>query len=252
MLRDLPHIDALPEGRRARHLVAAALPPAAAPSTASPCAWRRPQCPSVPSHCWSSTPKPVTRRRAVCRRPPGRHRDRREPAVILRRGRHRTPRRRRVAGVTAGPAGLAHARGPTPIDAAMTLDAGQRLLIHRSDMHRTRMAPDPDSPALRPLQPGQARLAVEHFALTANNITYAAFGEAMKYWQFFPGRRPRLGLPAGVGLCHGCRIAHRGCRGRATLLGLLSVAAPGRATRASGQRGLRRCRHAPPGARRGL
>ncbi len=68
----------------------------------------------------------------------------------------------------------------------MTLDAGQRLLIDRNDLHRTQMAPDPDSPAQRPLQPGQARLAVEHFALTANNITYAAFGNAMKYWQFFP------------------------------------------------------------------
>lgn len=29
-------------------------------------------------------------------------------------------------------------------------------------------------------------LAIESFALTANNITYAAFGEMMKYWDFFP------------------------------------------------------------------
>lgn len=36
------------------------------------------------------------------------------------------------------------------------------------------------------LVPGQVRLAIESFALTANNITYAAFGEAMNYWQFFP------------------------------------------------------------------
>ena len=68
----------------------------------------------------------------------------------------------------------------------MTLEAGQRLLIARADLHRTRIAADPDSPALRPLQPGQVRLSIEHFSLTANNITYAAFGEAMKYWQFFP------------------------------------------------------------------
>jgi hypothetical protein len=75
---------------------------------------------------------------------------------------------------------------PPPPDAAMTLEAGQRLLIARADLHRTRIAADPDSPALRPLQPGQVRLSIEHFSLTANNITYAAFGEAMKYWQFFP------------------------------------------------------------------
>lgn len=36
------------------------------------------------------------------------------------------------------------------------------------------------------LAPGQVRLDIESFALTANNITYAAFGEAMNYWQFFP------------------------------------------------------------------
>lgn len=37
-----------------------------------------------------------------------------------------------------------------------------------------------------PLTPGQVRLGIESFALTSNNITYAAFGEAMSYWQFFP------------------------------------------------------------------
>ncbi|MDO9285573.1 MAG: DUF2855 family protein, partial [Aquabacterium sp.] len=37
-----------------------------------------------------------------------------------------------------------------------------------------------------PLAAGQVRVAIAHFALTSNNITYAAFGEAMNYWQFFP------------------------------------------------------------------
>jgi hypothetical protein len=37
-----------------------------------------------------------------------------------------------------------------------------------------------------PLLPGQVRVGIEHFAYTANNITYAAFGEAMSYWRFFP------------------------------------------------------------------
>jgi hypothetical protein len=36
------------------------------------------------------------------------------------------------------------------------------------------------------LRVGEARLRIESFALTANNVTYAAMGEAMKYWQFFP------------------------------------------------------------------
>ena len=73
----------------------------------------------------------------------------------------------------------------------MNADAGQRLFIARNDLHRVQFGPDPD--ALRLLDEGQARLALEHFALTANNITYAAFGEAMKYWQFFPAPDPAWG-----------------------------------------------------------
>jgi hypothetical protein len=36
------------------------------------------------------------------------------------------------------------------------------------------------------LADGQVRVRVAHFAYTANNITYAAFGDAMNYWGFFP------------------------------------------------------------------
>ena len=36
------------------------------------------------------------------------------------------------------------------------------------------------------LAEGQVRCRIAHFALTSNNITYAAFGDAMNYWQFFP------------------------------------------------------------------
>jgi len=38
------------------------------------------------------------------------------------------------------------------------------------------------------LQPGQVQLSVEKFALTANNITYAVFGDRMGYWNFFPAK----------------------------------------------------------------
>ena len=62
----------------------------------------------------------------------------------------------------------------------MTQDTGQRLLIDRSDLRRTQIAPDPDSPAQRPLQPGQARLVVERVALPAHNITNAAVGDVKK------------------------------------------------------------------------
>jgi hypothetical protein len=75
----------------------------------------------------------------------------------------------------------------------MSPDAGLRLFIHRKELPRTHIGPDPDAPAARPLAAGEARFAIEQFALTANNITYAAFGEAMKYWQFFPAGDASLG-----------------------------------------------------------
>lgn len=44
------------------------------------------------------------------------------------------------------------------------------------------------------LRPGGAILKVEHFALTANNITYAVAGEGMQYWNFFPAPEAGYGV----------------------------------------------------------
>jgi hypothetical protein len=67
--------------------------------------------------------------------------------------------------------------------------------IDKSDLHLFRFAEAPSAE----LQDGQARLAVDSFGLTSNNITYAKFGEAMSYWGFFPaeggwGRMPVWGF----------------------------------------------------------
>jgi hypothetical protein len=69
------------------------------------------------------------------------------------------------------------------------------FLIAKDDVHECRFADVPPAE----LQPGQARLRVERFGLSANNITYAMFGEAMSYWKFFPsedgwGRMPVWGF----------------------------------------------------------
>jgi hypothetical protein len=69
------------------------------------------------------------------------------------------------------------------------------FLIAREDLHETRFA-DGAAPQA---QDGQALLSVDAFGLTSNNITYAAFGEAMSYWNFFPapegwGRVPVWGF----------------------------------------------------------
>ncbi len=75
----------------------------------------------------------------------------------------------------------------------MPSDLGTRFLIARDALQRTALAPDPDAPAARALAEGEVRLQVEQFALTANNITYASFGQAMKDWQFFPAADPAWG-----------------------------------------------------------
>lgn len=38
----------------------------------------------------------------------------------------------------------------------------------------------------KPLMAGQIRLKIDCFAFTANNLTYAAAGDMLGYWQFFP------------------------------------------------------------------
>jgi hypothetical protein len=69
------------------------------------------------------------------------------------------------------------------------------FLVKRDDLRECRIA---DSPAPT-LEPGQALLRVDTFGLTSNNVTYAVFGEAMHYWDFFPaedgwGRVPVWGF----------------------------------------------------------
>lgn len=61
--------------------------------------------------------------------------------------------------------------------------------VDKTDLFHTRFVPLSGEP----LGAGQVRLSIDHFALTANNITYAAFGDAMKYWNFFPSSEPGWG-----------------------------------------------------------
>lgn len=56
--------------------------------------------------------------------------------------------------------------------------------VRKDDLARTELHAEPDAP----LAGGQIRVQIDRFALTANNITYAAFGEAMHYWSFYPAK----------------------------------------------------------------
>ncbi|MCG2594926.1 DUF2855 family protein [Ramlibacter sp. XY19] len=64
------------------------------------------------------------------------------------------------------------------------------LLVRKDRLSEARLAAAQDAP----LAPGQVRVRVDAFALTANNVTYAAFGEAMHYWQFFPAPEEGWGI----------------------------------------------------------
>ena len=75
----------------------------------------------------------------------------------------------------------------------MNDDNPQRIEVGRKNPRLSRIIDDPQSPARRPLAGGEARLRIHSFALTSNNITYAAFGDAMKYWDFFPTDDPAWG-----------------------------------------------------------
>jgi hypothetical protein len=57
-----------------------------------------------------------------------------------------------------------------------------RFVTERGDIRRGHW----ESVEAGALPEGAVRVRVDAFALTANNITYAAFGEAMSYWAFFP------------------------------------------------------------------
>ena len=68
------------------------------------------------------------------------------------------------------------------------------LEVDRADHGRTRLTVE----GLPELGAGEVRLRIDRFALTANNITYAAVGDLLGYWQFFPaedgwGRVPAMG-----------------------------------------------------------
>ncbi len=69
------------------------------------------------------------------------------------------------------------------------------FLVKRDDLRECRIAES----EMAELAPGQALMRVDSFGLTANNVTYAVFGEAMSYWGFFPaddgwGRVPMWGF----------------------------------------------------------
>ncbi len=68
-----------------------------------------------------------------------------------------------------------------------TSSSTHRFLVRKDALATTQVQGAP----IPALTPGEVLLSVDSFALTSNNITYAAFGDAMQYWSFYPV--PELG-----------------------------------------------------------
>ncbi|MGZ5360400.1 MAG: DUF2855 family protein [Solirubrobacterales bacterium] len=70
--------------------------------------------------------------------------------------------------------------------------------LRRDDLHSSRFVHgEPPAPS-----DGEALLRIESFGLTSNNVTYAVFGEAMSYWDFFPASEPEWGRLNVWGYAH--------------------------------------------------
>ena len=77
------------------------------------------------------------------------------------------------------------------------------LLVRRDDFHQTAL----EAVRVGALAPGQALLRIERYALTANNVSYAASGEQLGFWKFFAapegwGRIPVWGFAEVVESVH--------------------------------------------------
>lgn len=69
-------------------------------------------------------------------------------------------------------------------------DLNRRLMTRKADLGETLLD------AVAPPEPGEGEvvLALDRFSLTTNNITYAAYGDAIGYWKVFPTVRDDYGL----------------------------------------------------------
>ena len=81
-----------------------------------------------------------------------------------------------------------------------------QLLVKKDTIATAQLATLDDEP----LENGQIRLRVERFALTSNNITYAAFGDAMSYWGFYPTAQEGWGIVPVWGFATVVQSLHAG------------------------------------------
>ena len=116
------------------------------------------------------------------------------------------------------------------------------LLVAHDDLTRTRLR----TRAAEALAPGQVRVRIDRVALTSNNVTYATFGHAMHYWDFYPGGEDGWGIVPVWGFGDVVQSLHPGVAVGERLYGFWPAAthavltperlSPGRFTESAAQR----------------
>lgn len=69
------------------------------------------------------------------------------------------------------------------------------FIVDRENLRAAAVVEAPDSVSIS-LADGEVLLAIERFALTANNITYGKIGDRFGYWRFFPAPEGKGRIPA--------------------------------------------------------
>ncbi len=76
----------------------------------------------------------------------------------------------------------------------MSSAVATRFLVNKQQFAKTQWVEE-KRPTKEQLAEGQLLLSVDCFAFTANNITYAAMGNALRYWEFFPAEEGQGVIP---------------------------------------------------------
>lgn len=87
--------------------------------------------------------------------------------------------------------------------------------------------------------PGEVILKPDHFALTTNNITYAAYGDSMRYWDFYPSGEADWGQMPVWGFANVVASAVAGIEVGARYYGYYPIATYARLRAEATPRGLR-------------
>ena len=96
------------------------------------------------------------------------------------------------------------------------------VIVNKRDLRQVSIEPAPDEEVI-PLEAGQILARLDRFALTSNNVTYGAVGDALGYWKFFPVSRPGWGRLPVWGFADVVRSEHAELRAGERIYGFFPM-----------------------------